>query len=244
MNLPIALRLLVGLGLLGASCASTPGPEDLPRPALEPPYRVLLLGDSISIGYTDEVRELLAGEAVVLRPMRPDGTSAENCQGTTHGVANVERWLAADGGDWDVIHYNFGLHDLKRVQPDTGANSNDPSHPHQASPSTYEEQLGAIAAALRATGARLVFATTTPVPEGGVRPHRDPADVEVYNAIGERIAAEVGAEVDDLYAFCLPRLAEIQQPVNVHFKPEGSSLLAAEVAAAIRRAAGPGVPAN
>ncbi|MCA9041552.1 MAG: hypothetical protein KDA65_14460, partial [Planctomycetaceae bacterium] len=43
--------------------------------------RVLILGDSISIGYTPTVQKLLQEEAVVMRPMR-DEKKPENCQGT------------------------------------------------------------------------------------------------------------------------------------------------------------------
>jgi acyl-CoA thioesterase-1 len=44
--------------------------------------------------------------------------------------------------------------------------------------------------------------------------------------------------IDDLYAFALPRLSEIQRPANVHFTDEGSAALAAEVAASILTALG------
>jgi acyl-CoA thioesterase-1 len=213
----------------------------LPRPnpayTAAPPERprVLILGDSISIGYTGLVRELLAGEALVVRPMR-EAQRAENCEGTTAGVEQLERWLALEGGDWDVIHFNFGLHDLKRVDPGTGRPSNDPAHPRQAEPWRYERQLRAIVERLRRSGAKLVFATTTPVPEGDVRPHRDVADAARYNAIATRVMREHGIAVNDLHAFAAARLEEIQQPVNVHFTEEGSGALAGEVAEAIRRA--------
>ena len=45
-----------------------------------------------------------------------------------------------------------------------------------------------------------------------------------------------GVAIDDLYSFALPRLAEIQLPANVHFKPEGSQQLADQVAASIMKA--------
>lgn len=196
---------------------------------------MLILGDSISMGYTPWVRELLGGEAVVARAMRED--RRENCQGTTFGVQHVERWVAQDGGDWDVIHFNFGLHDLKHVDPDTGKNSNDPDDPPQASPERYEELLDRIAAALAATGARPVFATTTPVPDGGVRPYRVDEDVVLYNSIARRVVAARGIGVVDLYGFVASQAARLQRPGDVHFTPAGSALLGAKVAAAIRSAA-------
>ena len=68
--------------------------------------RVLLIGDSISIGYTLPTRELLDGKANVHRIPTNGGP-------TTRGLEQLDRWL----GDsrWDVIHFNFGLHDLKRA---------------------------------------------------------------------------------------------------------------------------------
>lgn len=199
---------------------------------------VLILGDSISIGYTPVVQDLLKDEANVVRPTNKNG-GAENCAGTNNGVKNIDRWLELDGGKWDVIHFNFGLHDLKHVQPETGANSDDPNHPHQASPAKYEEQLRAITEKLKATGATLIYATTTPVPEGGVRPYRAPADVEKFNAIAVKIMQENDIEVNDLFAFAEPKLAEIQRPVNVHFSKEGSQALGEEVVKHIRAALKP-----
>ena len=209
------------------SCAQLQRAE----PAVPP--RVLLLGDSISIGYTPFVRELLSGQAVVVRPMNNDGARAENCAGTTRGVERVERWLEADGGNFDVIHFNFGLHDLKRVKASSGANSDDKDDPRQASLETYRDQLRSITLKLLSSGAQLCFATTTPVPEGGVRPHRDPRDVIEYNAAAVQLMQSLGVTVNDLYlsAQALPEGSQI--PVNVHFSKAGSRGLAGEVASMI-----------
>lgn len=195
--------------------------------------RVLLLGDSITIGYTPFVKEMLEGEATVIRPTRPNGR-AENCSGTNNGVTAIDRWLQIDGGDWDVIHFNFGLHDLKREDPQTRAASGNPDHPRQAEPKDYEKNLRKIVEQLKKSNAKLIFATTTPVPEGKLTPHRDPEDVVRYNEIAQRIMRENKISVHDLYSFALPRLNEIQRPVNVHFTPEGSEELAKEVVKSIR----------
>ena len=63
--------------------------------------RVLLIGDSISIGYTAHVRAMLKGVANVHRPLT-------NCGPTTRGLENIDAWLG--DGKWDVIHFNWGLH--------------------------------------------------------------------------------------------------------------------------------------
>ena len=222
--------LLAATSVLLSACAALSGPQ--------PPTRVLLLGDSISIGYHAEVVEALGPEFTVVRPMAsPEKGRAENCEGTTKGVKAIGRWLALEGGDWDIVHFNFGLHDLKRVDAKTRKNSDDPADPNQAELATYGQQLAVITDALLESGADLIFATTTPVPEGGVRPHRDPEDVQRYNDAARALMQDRGVAVDDLYAFALPPVEEIQEPVNVHFTAEGSRALGEEVARVIRSAA-------
>ena len=107
----------------------------------------------------------------------------------------------------------------------------------QADLDLYEAQLRRIVTRLRATGAELVFATTTPVPEEPVRPWRDAADPLRYNAVARRVMAEAGVPVNDLHSFAGPRLGQIQNPADVHFTEAGTRALAAEVAGAVRRAA-------
>lgn len=111
-----------------AETGKQPGWAFTPNPSLP---NVLILGDSISIGYTLEVRELLKGKANVFRPISPDGTKPVNCDGTTSGVRLIDAWLA--GVKWSVIHFNWGLHDLKHVtEAGTAKNSNLATDPPQA----------------------------------------------------------------------------------------------------------------
>ena len=230
--------------LLAAACASPASPPtEVPEPpALATPYRVLILGDSISIGYTPFVRQELEGVAEVVRPMRnrAEGASPrpENCEGTNKGVGSIERWLAMEGGPFDVIHFNFGLHDMKRVDPESGRNSNDPLDPHQASPERYQRQLLEITRRLQASGARLVFATTTPVPTGELRPYREPADAVEYNRLALEVMGAEGIEVNDLFGFIEAAAPDLQKPADVHFTREGSRALGGAVAAAVRAIAG------
>lgn len=193
---------------------------------------VLILGDSISIGYTLQVRALLDGKANVFRPLKTANTGAENCSGTTNGVINIDRWI----GDrkWDVIHFNFGLHDLKRVTEPGGEKvSANPQDPPQASVEKYAGNLDLIVKKLKATGARIVFANTTPVPDGCNNPYRDPADPPRYNAAAAQIMQKNDVRVNDLFSFCQPLLDNIQQPNNVHFNNEGNRALASQVSKVI-----------
>jgi len=117
------------------------------------------------------------------------------------------------------------------------ANSTKASDPPQATPAQYEQNLRAIVATLKTTGAKLIFATTTPFPSG-TRPYRDPQDAVLYNDIALKVMKENDIPVDDLYGFALPKLGTIQQPANVHFSKEGSEVLGKEVARHIRAALG------
>jgi lysophospholipase L1-like esterase len=181
--------------------------------------RVLIVGDSISIGYTAPVRKLLAGKANVHRIMTNGGP-------TTNGLKNLTEWLGA--ARWDVIHFNWGLHDLRIM--DDGK--------HQVPIEEYEKNLAELVARLKATGARLIWCSTTPVPAGKLSPPRRTADVPRYNEAAARIMGASGIPINDLYSFALPRLDRIQRPENVHFTAEGSERLAEVVAREILRALG------
>lgn len=236
-NNPEIWVVLAGLVVTLFSVTFVHGQETGAQPE-SPKRRVLILGDSISMGYTPHVAELLKEEALVVRPNR-DGRP-ENCAGTDNGLLHLDRWLELEGGQWDVIHFNFGLHDLKHVDAGTGKNSNNASDPYQTGPDEYEKQLRQIMEKLVATEAQLILCTTTPVPEGELKPLREPAMAPVYNSIAKRLAAELSTpqrpiRVNDLFAFAQSRLGEIQQPANVHFTKEGSKQLAAEVARVIRQ---------
>jgi hypothetical protein len=170
------------------------------------------------IGYTEPVRAELAGKANVHR-IPENGAS-------TLSVTKLDGWLGT--GHWDVIHFNFGLHDLKFM--DSGL--------RQVPLPDYEGNLRRIVGRLKRTGARLVFASTTPVPDTKVNPPRLSGDVVEYNAAAKRIMDQSGVVVDDLYAQVYPRLSELQLPANVHYTLEGYKVLGHQVAQSILRALG------
>lgn len=212
----------------GAAISALPG-FVWSRPADNLP-KVLLIGDSISIGYLPFVQKILKGKAIVDRiPLKANG-KPENCQGTTNGVANIDRWL----GDtkWDVIHFNFGLHDIKHVKPESVENSNDPDDPPQASLKQYKKNLKEIVRKLKATDAKLIFATTTPYPEG-TKPYRGFGDEVKYNKGAVKIMKKNDIAINDLHAFVLPKIEQLQRPVNVHFTKDGSKALGEQVATSI-----------
>jgi acyl-CoA thioesterase-1 len=176
--------------------------------------RVLLVGDSISMGYEEPVRSQLAGRASVQRIVG-------NGRHTRDGLERIDDWLG--DGDYDLIHFNFGLHDLLLVD---GCN--------QVPIDEYAVNLDALVDRFQRAAALLVFATTTPVPPGANR--RRTEDAVRYNAAALDVISPRDIAVDDLYTFAKPRLAAIQQPHNVHFTQEGADVLGGAVAASIEQA--------
>ena len=234
---------LTGLGVVFL-CAFTLSPAYTAEPGGEKPNdpalagvtdqpglpRVLLIGDSISLGYTPLVRDLLRGQANVHRP-------AANSGPTIAGIKDLDTWLAVDTppgqtpARWSVIHFNFGLHDLKIM-------SGGPTAPVlQVPPDQYEKNLRELVKRLQATGAKLIWATTTPVPESAtLRPPRLEADVVKYNEIAARVMADNKIPTDDLFNAILPQEAQLQVKNNVHFTKPGYQLLAQHVADSIKAA--------
>ena len=223
MKRPIVTATLIALTVLAATCITDAQKRKKtrrrrPNPAFakvvdDPKLpRVLLIGDSISIGYTRDVQRKLKGKANVHRIPTNGGP-------TTRGLANIDKWLG--NAHWDVIHFNWGLHDLKYIKGRK-----------QVPLDEYERNLRVLVRRMKKTGARLVWCATTPVPEG-VSPPRKNAEVLQYNAVAAKIMTENKIPTDDLYSFAKPQLKKLQRPHNVHFTPTGSKILAGQVAGSI-----------
>lgn len=225
------LFLVLGfLALLSSAVAQdtkTPvaKPKAAPNPSLVPVEdvaglpRVLLIGDSISMGYTLPVRKLLEGVANVHRIPQNGGP-------TKNGVANIEKWIGT--GKWDVIHFNWGIHDLKFM----------PDGKRQVEAADYEANLRKLVTRLKQTGAKLIWATTTPIPKGPLIPPREFGKVAEYNAIAAKVMKDEGVTINDLNTWVTPKLSELQKPQDVHYHDAGSDYLAQKVAQEIKTALG------
>jgi len=209
----VCIRLVTGILATAEAKDASPFSPIEDDPALP---RVLLIGDSISIGYTLPTRAILVGKANVHRP-------PTNCGNTTRCLRYIDQWLG--DGHWDVIHFNFGIHDIKCPKRD-GVNE---THIDQ-----YKKNLQDVVARLTKTGATLTWCSTTQSPEAVCGAPAE--DFVTYNAAAKKIMEENKIQINDLYSFSLPRLKEIQIPVNSHFHAKGSKLLAGQVAAAIQKA--------
>ena len=195
-------------------------PED--NPALP---NVLLIGYSISIGYTLDVRKRLKGKADVFR-------IPTNGQASDFGLKNIDKWL--DGRKWDVIHFNWGLWDICYRHPDSKQQGqrDKVNGTLSVTPDEYRVNLEKIVARLKETGADLIWCATTPVPEGEAG--RKVGDEIAYNRIALEIMQENGIAINDLHAHALRKLPTIAlKEGDVHFTAEGSAYLAEKVAESI-----------
>lgn len=211
----------------GTKAKRPPNPAYAPVTDVAGLPRVLIIGDSISIGYTVAVQELLKGKANVHRIPTNGGPSSR-------GVESLKTWLG--DSKWDVIHFNFGLHDLVYMGSDGArlVDSKSPGAKHQVPLPDYEKNLTQIAQALKATGAKVIWCNTTPVPEGSSGRVADEA--LLFNEVAAKVMQTEGIPTNDLHSHAKAKLSEIQLPANVHFSPGGSKYLAEKVAAEIEAA--------
>ena len=196
--------------------------------------RVLMMGDSVSIGYLPTVRKELEGIANVHRV-------AANCGATKTALEyyGLVRWIK-EGEAWDVIVFNHGLHDASCRFPDGNDKDKDGNYASPArgckpyvSVEDYEKNRHAIVGILKKTGAKLFFCTTTPIPDSLAEKYVENSELP-YNEAAKRVMTEEGVTVVDLWATAKPEQAKLQIPRNVHFGEEGSQVLGKSVAEAIR----------
>jgi lysophospholipase L1-like esterase len=168
--------------------------------------RVLIIGDSISRGYTTPVRHALKGKVNLHR-------APANCGKLAYGIKNLDIWLGDKSNKWDVITFNFGIHDRKT--PD----------------SSYTNELKALTMKLQATGAKLIWVNTTPVPKGAAEYVED--NSERVNKLASEIMTELNIPIVDLYSKAKAVPSEHKIANNCHFRDGGYVLLGAEVSANI-----------
>jgi lysophospholipase L1-like esterase len=153
--------------------------------------RVLLIGDSVSRGYTQAVRKSLSDQM------------------------NIDVWLG--DGKWDLIHFNFGIHDRNTPIAD------------------YQQRLEQLIERMQKTGAKLVWASSTPCPDTKDGKYKA-APIPERNTAAADIMKKHGIAIDDLFTAITPHLATMQNPDDVHFNAQGYDFLGQTVAKAISEA--------
>lgn len=180
--------------------------------------KILIVGDSISIGYTPFVQENLMGLAEVYH-------NPGNAKHTGNGLDSIASWI--DGGDWDIIQFNWGLWDLCYRHPDSKVQGkrDKVNGTITFEPEDYETQLDAIVKVMRKkSAAKLIFVTTTYVPnqEAG----RFVEDAIKYNEIARRVMEANGVKVNDIYNKSIEIHHQYGKGNNdVHYTTEGYEAL-------------------
>ena len=201
--------------------------------------KVFLYGDSISIGYTEFVRQSLSGKACVYRLHENGGASTEfipKMEAFRKGLFQPD---LKNGWDfnWDIIYFNVGLHDLKYL---LGNKLDKVNGTQVTSIESYAKNLNEIVKYLKSTypKAKLIFATTTPVPDG--EPGRFARDEVRYNDAARKVLRDFKDVIlNDLHQFSLPLMEKYAEGSgNVHYTPEGSRLQGIEVAKIIAKVLG------
>lgn len=189
---------------------------------------VLIIGDSISLGYTPPVLDMMKDEANVIH-------NKGNAQHSGTGVAKIDAWLGDT--DWDVIHFNWGLWDLCYRHPKSKVQGRRDKVRGTLTTSLeqYERNLDQLVRRLRQTNAALVWANTTVVPEAEAG--RRVNDDLKYNEVASRVMQKHGIVINDLNKLSRTFAPELFKGVgDVHFTSEGYRKLAVQVAASIRTA--------
>jgi hypothetical protein len=180
--------------------------------------KVMLIGDSIRLGYQAKVADLLVGKVTITGP-------AENCRFSAYTLFNLSAWVPDD--DYDVIQWNNGQWDTCHM----------PDGKIHTPLATYIELQERIATILLRKTKRLIFATTTPVwPEqfasGSIHPRRN-EDIIAYNSAAVKLLGALGVEVNDLHSVAAENVKRYISEDMVHLTEAGNVLCAERVAAKI-----------
>ena len=184
--------------------------------------KIVLLGDSIRMGYDKYVKEALAGVAEVYYP-------ESNCQYATNTLRFVHEWKAK--GNWpddvDLVHWNVGLWDALELFGD------DPLTPVEH----YAALLPRIDKRLRMLfpRAKMVFATSTPVNEEIANPAfmRHNHIIEKYNAHAVEALKSTDTLINDLYPFVASFPNEYHSDWVHFYTPEGTENIGGRVISVI-----------
>jgi len=161
---------------------------------------ILIIGDSISIGYTPLVENYFVDKAIISH-------NPGNAQHTGTGLDKIEEWIGS--GKWDIIQFNWGLWDLcYRHQNSKVQGKRDKVNGKITySVDDYKYNLDSIVSILeKKTEAKLIFVTTTYVPEDEAG--RFTGDAIKYNEAAIMVMRKHGVIVNDIY----------EQSIQIHKK--------------------------
>ena len=173
--------------------------------------RVLLIGDSIVVGYYPEVENQLQDKAYIGYL----ATSRSVCDPTFFDELRV----VLKQYKYDVIHFNNGLHGWGYSEEQ------------------YQQGLEHLVAVLhkQAPNSQLIWAHSTPHNLGDQLTQLEPKNQRIYdrNQIATKIMQEANIPINDLFSLCYGK-SEIYSSDRVHFKDEGKKLQAMNVVDSIQ----------
>ncbi len=171
--------------------------------------RVLILGDSIyQQPAGDAAKELKGRVEVVYAPMQPG-----EVRNTKNAIDKLDQLLGDE--NWDLIHFNFGLSDLVYRAPKMRAfrvMAQEAGGVRATSPQQYEQNLHKLVERLKATDARLVWASTTPIRHSASNVFQMGSEIE-YNAIAARVMATHKVPTNDMYTY-VRNLIAMKRPAS------------------------------
>ncbi len=170
--------------------------------------KIVLLGDSIRMGYDKYVKEAFEDVAEVYYPK-------ENCRFSQYFLRFLKGWKKDWPEDIDLVHWNAGLWDLLEIYDDG------PLTPIEF----YEYNIARIDRQLRKMfpKAKFVFATSTGVDESGntLGHVRLNSNIEAYNAAALRALAGTDTVINDLYALTKDATPEWRSDRTHYSTPKG-----------------------
>jgi hypothetical protein len=165
---------------------------------------LLLIGDSIRMGYDKSVKRSLDGKANVIFP-------SENCRFASYVLRYFHEYFdGVKGEDIDVIHWNAGLWDCLRLFEE------EPHTPIEV----YAYYIERICLRIKklCPNAQVIFATSTAVISEKMSKDfkRYNAEIEKYNEVAVSVVTKYGFAVNDLYAVSVS-LPEAAHSDAVHY---------------------------
>jgi hypothetical protein len=190
----------------------------------EPQKNILIIGDSISKCYSNNVCGYMPKGYAVYR-------NKNNALDSSSGRRRLDLWV--DKRHWDLVYFNFGLHDIIHDRVIRPSCVDSECKLQRTSAESYKANLKSILFSLKKYSSNIVYATTTPFLPDVKGWLRVPGDVQLYNSMALEVMEGQQIIVDDLYSLMIDKLPELQVKEDVHFKPEGCKVLANQVAETI-----------
>lgn len=190
--------------------------------------KILIIGDSISLGYTPFVKTQLSDNAFVTH-------NPGNAEHSGTGLQKIEEWIGEE--HWDIIQFNWGLWDLcyRHLDSKVQGNRDKVNGTLTYSVEDYTANLDSIVTIIKKkTDAKLIFVTTSYVPEDEAG--RFVADAIKYNDAAKSVMKKHSITVNDIYESSTHiHKSYGKGSDDVHYTPEGYEQLSKLVTSFIEK---------